>query len=89
MKVFNKKYNKAKLPITATCDRRYFRGVEFLEAGFKETTPTGPSFTITNNFKKRLVFKESKKLKEADLEKKGFFKVYDCGKRRFIFTPQK
>lgn len=88
LKVFNKKYNKAKLPITATCDRRYFRGVEFLEAGFEETTPTGPSFTITNNFKKRLVFKESKKLKEADLEKKGFFKVYDCGKRRFVFTPQ-
>lgn len=87
LKFFNKKYNKAKLPITTTCDRRYFKGVEFLEAGFVETTPTGPNFTITNNFKKRITFKESKRLKEADLEKKGFFKVYDCGKRRFVFTP--
>lgn len=87
LKFFNKKYNKAKLPVTTTCDRRYFKGVEFLEAGFVETTPTGPNFTITNNFKKRITFKESKRLKEADLEKKGFFKVYDCGKRRFVFTP--
>ena len=91
LKVFNKKYNKAKLPIAVSCDRRYFRGVEFLEAGFQEITPTGPSFTITKNFKKRLKFKESKQLKEADLQKKGFYKVYDCGKRRFVldFSLQK
>ena len=46
---------------------------------------------ITKNFKKRLKFKESKQLKEADLQKKGFYKVYDCGKRRFVldFNLQK
>ena len=71
-------------PLTCSLDRRLYFPYELKSAGFKEVQPTNPNITITKDFKKRIPLTDMKRIKESDLEKKGYYRVYDCGERRFI-----
>lgn len=71
-------------PLTCSLDRRLYSPFELKEAGFRELEPTNPRVTITKDFKKRIPIENMKRLKENELEKNGYYKVYDCGERRFI-----
>lgn len=76
--------NEYNLPITTSIDRRLYSANELRILGFKEVQPTNPKVTITKDFKKRIPIENMKRFNESELEKKGYYKVYDCGERRFI-----
>lgn len=73
-----------KVPVTTSIDRRLYSANELKLIGFREVQPTNPSVTITKDFKKRIPIENMKRFNESELEKKGYYKVYDCGERRFI-----
>lgn len=71
-------------PLTTSLDRRLYESSDLKSVGFKEITSTSPNITVTKDFKKRIPLNKIKKLNESELEKNGYYKVYDCGERRFI-----
>lgn len=73
-----------KKPITTSIDRRLYSAEELKFIGFKELPPTNPNITITKDFKKRIPLENMKRYRESDLSKAGYYKVYDCGERRFV-----
>lgn len=73
-----------KRPLTAAIDRRLYSGNELKSIGFKEVQPSNPNITLTKDFKKRIPIDNLKRYKESDLSKAGYYKVFDCGERRFV-----
>ena len=84
--IINEFRKEHKGPITSSVDRRLFKGIELREAGFNEVKPTGPNVMYTKDFKKRIPPENLKRFKESDLESRGYYKVFDCGNRRFLLN---
>ena len=71
-------------PLQVECDRRYYKGTMFKEAGFREISPTNPEPHYTKDYVKVFKGSDMQNLNEAQLLKSGYEIIYDCGMRRFI-----
>ena len=79
---FKSRYGEVELE--ASIERRFESSQDLIDCGFKEIMPTNPKATYTKDFKHRYTEKDFKRFDEEALEKGGWQKIYDCGRKRFI-----
>jgi hypothetical protein len=73
----------------ASIDRRFESAYDIKDYGFIEIEPTNPHTTYTKDFQHRYKESDFKNFDEEFLEKNGWSKVYDCGRRRFQLKNSK
>ena len=81
MNYFLEKYSPKS--VYASIDRRFESAFDIKDFGFIEIESSNPNTTYTKDFQHRYQESDFKNFDEETLTSQGWYKVYDCGRRRF------
>lgn len=85
---FLSKYLQQGEVLYASIDRRFEDPIDLKENKFIEMSPTNPIPTYTKDFIHRYKESDFQKFDEKTLLSKGWSKIYDCGRRVFMYKKE-